>query len=63
MTPSAMRTLGRILIGLAIVGAIVVLCGLLGYIPKFGPPNAVLIAALLLSAVGRRLYRKGSPGR
>lgn len=63
VTPTAMRRLGAIFIGLAIIAVIVVFCGLLGYIPKFGAPNSLVIAALLFSIVGRRLYRRGSASR
>jgi hypothetical protein len=58
-----MRTLGRILIGLAILALIAVICGRFGVIPRLGPPGSIAIAALLLSVVGRRLYRSGSAGR
>ena len=45
------------LVALAIV--IVMLCGSLRLIPKFGSPGVLLVTAILFSVVGRGLRRRG----
>lgn len=60
MTPANQRTLGRVLIGLAIVVILVEVCGMLHVIPKLAPSTALAYPAFLFAIVGGRLYRRGS---
>lgn len=58
MTPANRRTLGRVLIGLALLVVAIQVCGMLHLIPKLPLPLAY--PAFLFAIVGGRLYRRGA---
>ena len=60
MTPAAMRQLGRLCVGIAIAMLLFAMAGRLGFIPRLLPLNGVVIAALLISVVGRNLQRRAA---
>jgi hypothetical protein len=63
VTPANQRTLGRVLIGLALLVVAIELCGMLHLIPKLAPSTALAYPAFLFAIVGGRLYRRGSTQR
>jgi hypothetical protein len=55
-----MRLIGRACIGIAIVILLAIVSGQFGFTPKVPSSNAFLVAAILLSVVGRVLRRRAA---
>jgi uncharacterized membrane protein YhhN len=63
VTSTNQRTLGRVLIALAIVVVALQLLGMLHIIPKLAPGITLTYPAFLLAIAGGQLYRRGSAQR
>jgi hypothetical protein len=60
MTPSTLRLVGRVFVGIALLILMAIVAGRFGLTPKVPSSNAFLVTAILFSVVGRGLKRRAA---